>query len=138
LQAFSVPFVIKNTDTELTSGDSCNTVATCAFRPRTAQAISHAVISAATRVHSELGPGLLESAYQACLQYELRQAGFRSEAQVGLPVVDRGTKLDLGYRMDLLVEGLVIVEIKSVEGISPVHQAQVISHLKLAGSRLDF
>lgn len=85
------------------------------------------------RVHSELGPGLLESAYQACLQYELRQTGVRCEAQVGLPVVYRGVKLDLGYRMDLLVEDLVIVEIKSVEGISPVHQAQVISYLKLSG-----
>ena len=85
------------------------------------------------RVHSELGPGLLESTYQACLQYELREKGIRSEAQVGLPVVYRGAKLELGYRMDLLVENLVIVEIKSVEGISPVHQAQVISYLKLSG-----
>ena len=79
---------------------------------------------------------MLESAYQACLQYELRHAGIRSEAQVGLPVVYRGAKLDLGYRMDLLVEDLVIVEIKSVEGICPVHQAQVISYLKLSGKSI--
>lgn len=88
------------------------------------------------KVHSELGPGLLESAYQACLQYELRDAGFRSEAQVGLPVVYRGAKLELGYRMDLVDESLVIVEIKSVEGISPVHQAQVICYLKLSGKSI--
>ena len=88
------------------------------------------------KVHSELGPGLLESAYQACLQHELREAGIRSEAQVGLPVVYRGARLDLGYRIDLLVAGLVIVEIKSVEGISPVHQAQVISYLKLSGKSI--
>ncbi len=90
-------------------------MATYAIRRLSAQAVSHAVITAAMKVHSELGPGLLESAYQACLQQELRQAGLRSEAQVGLPVVYRGTKLDLGYRMDLVVEDLVIVEIKSVE-----------------------
>ena len=88
------------------------------------------------RVHSELGPGLLESAYQACLQYELREAGIRSETQVGLPVIYRGVKLDLGYRIDLLVENLVVLEIKSVEGISPVHQAQVISYLKLSGKSI--
>src|SRR5438477_7653378 len=102
----------------------------------TGQKVSHGVITAAMRVHSELGPGLLESAYAACLQYELKQAGLGSLAQLGLPVVYRGVKLDLGYRMDLLVENLVIVEIKSVDGISPVHQAQIISYLKLSGKSL--
>ena len=111
-------------------------MATYPIRRVTAQAVGHAVITAAMKVHSELGPGLLESTYQACLQYELREAGFRSEAQVGLPVVYRGARLDLGYRMDLVVENLVIVEIKSVEGISPVHQAQVISYLKLSGKSI--
>jgi len=91
---------------------------TYAIRRLGAQAVGHAVITAAMKVHTELRPGWLESTYQACLQFELRDAGFRSEAQVGLPVVYRGAKLDLGYRMDLLVENLVIVEIKSVEGIS--------------------
>src|SRR5207302_11463928 len=80
----------------------------------TAQQVSHAVITAAMRVHTELGPGLLESAYTACLQYELNDPGFRSAAQVGLPVVYRGVKLELGYRMDLVVEDLIVVEIKSV------------------------
>jgi GxxExxY protein len=87
-------------------------------------------------VHSELGPGLLESTYQACLQHELLQAGIRSATQVGLPVVYREVKLELGYRMDLLVEDLVVVEIKSVEAISPIHQAQVISYLKLSGKSI--
>jgi GxxExxY protein len=102
----------------------------------TVQEISHAVITAAIRVHSELGPGLLESTYTACLQHELKKAGLRSDAQVGLPVVYDGVKLDLGYRIDLLVEDLVIVELKSVDAIAPVHQAQVISYLKLSGRSL--
>jgi len=84
------------------------------------------------KVHSELGAGLLESAYLACLHHELYQAGIRSACQVGLPVIYRGVKLEIGYRMDLLVEDLVIVEIKSVDAISPVHQAQIISYLKLS------
>jgi len=88
------------------------------------------------RVHSELGAGLLESAYQVCLHHELQEAGFRSACQVGLPVVYRGVKLEIGYRMDLVVEDLVIVEIKSVDAISPVHQAQVISYLKLSGKSI--
>jgi GxxExxY protein len=113
--------------------DTCGCMATIPIRRLSAQAVSHAIITAAMKVHTELGPGLLESAYQACLQHELHAAGFRSAGQVGLPVVYRGTKLELGYRMDLLVEDLVIVEIKSVDAISPVHQAQVISYLKLSG-----
>ncbi len=88
------------------------------------------------KVHSELGAGLLESAYQACLHHELREAGVQAACQVGLPVVYHGVKLELGYRIDLLVENLVIVEIKSVDAISPVHQAQIISYLKLSGRSL--
>ncbi|HEV3512858.1 MAG TPA: GxxExxY protein [Candidatus Sulfotelmatobacter sp.] len=111
-------------------------MATASFHRLSAQEVSHAVISAAMKVHSELGPGLLESAYKACLQHELRQSGVRSHAEVGLPVIYRGVKLELGYRLDLLVEDLVIVEVKSVEGISPVHWAQVISYLKLSGKSI--
>jgi len=88
------------------------------------------------RVHTHLGPGLLENTYLACLQHELEKAGFRSEAQVGLPVYYDGVRLDLGYRIDLLVEDLVIVELKSVDAIAPVHQAQVLSYLKLSGKSL--
>ncbi|HEV2397547.1 MAG TPA: GxxExxY protein [Candidatus Sulfotelmatobacter sp.] len=101
-----------------------------------AQEISHAIISAALRVHSDLGPGLLERAYQACLRQELLTAGLRCDIQVPLPVVYKGVKLDIGYRIDLLVQDLVIVEIKSVEAISPVHQVQVISYRKLSGKSL--
>jgi GxxExxY protein len=102
----------------------------------TAQEVSHAIITAAMKVHTELGPGLLESTYTACLQYELMQARYRSASQVGLPVVYKEVKLELGYRMDLLVEDLVVVEVKSVDGISPVHQAQVLSYLKLSGKSI--
>ena len=111
-------------------------VSTATVYVPTAQQVSHAVITAAMKVHSELGAGLLESTYTACLQYELGDAGFKSLAQVGLPVVYRGVKLDLGYRMDLVVENLVVVEVKSVDAISPVHQAQILSYLKLSGKSL--
>ncbi len=111
-------------------------MATAPIRRLTAQQVSHAVITAAMKVHSELGPGLLESTYAACLQYELNDAGYRCSAQVGLPVVYRAVRLDLGYRMDLVVEDLVVVEIKSVDAISPVHQAQILSYLKLSGKSI--
>jgi len=111
-------------------------MSTVPIRRLTAQEVSRAIITAAMRVHSELGPGLLESAYQACLQHQLYEAGVRCASQVGLPVVYHGVKLEIGYRMDLLVEDLVIVEIKSVDSISPVHQAQVISYLKLSGKSI--
>ena len=111
-------------------------MATAPVAKLTAQAISKAIITAAMRVHTELGPGLLESAYCACLRYELKTDGYDSAAQLGLPVVYRGVQLDLGYRMDLLVENLVIVEVKSVEALAPVHCAQVISYLKLSGKSI--
>jgi len=111
-------------------------MATAPIARISAQQVSHAIITAAMKVHTELGPGLLESTYTACLQYELMQAGFRSAAQVGLPVVYRQVKLELGYRMDLLVEDLVVVEVKSVDAISPVHQAQILSYLKLSGKSI--
>jgi GxxExxY protein len=111
-------------------------MAPTAIRTLTSQDVSHAVITAAMKVHSALGPGLLESTYVACLQYELLDAGFQSSAQVGLPVVYRGVKLDLGYRMDLVVEDSVVVEVKSVDAISPVHQAQILSYLKLSGKSI--
>jgi GxxExxY protein len=103
--------------------------------PRVNQ-VSGAVVSAAIKVHTLLGPGLLESAYQACLAKELEKRGLIVETQVGLPVVYEGEKLDLGYRIDLLVENLVIVEIKSVEAIHPVHEAQLLSYLRLSGKNV--
>jgi len=111
-------------------------MATSPIHRLSAQEVSHVVVTAAIRVHSELGAGLLESAYQACLHHELHVAGIRSACQVALPVVYRGVKLEIGYRIDVLVEDLVIVEIKSVDAISPVHQAQIISYLKLSGKSL--
>jgi len=108
-------------------------MATVPIRSTTPQQVSHAVITAAMTVHTELGLGLLESTYTACLQYELKRAGFLSASQVDLPVVCQGVRLELGYRMDLLAEDLVVVEVKSVEGISPVHQAQILSYLRLSG-----
>jgi GxxExxY protein len=98
--------------------------------------VSGIVVNAAMRVHAVLGPGLLESAYQACLAKELQKRGLVVETQVGLPVVYEGEKLDLGYRIDLLVENLVIVEIKSVEAIHPVHEAQLLSYLRLSGKNV--
>jgi len=95
--------------------------------------VSGAVISAAMHVHSVLGPGLLESAYQGCLAHELRKRGFEVASQVGLPVVYDGEKIELGYRIDLVVENLVIVEVKCVEAIHPVHQAQLLSYMRLSG-----
>lgn len=111
-------------------------MATASVQRLTAQEVSHAVITSAMKVHTEIGAGLLESTYTACLQYELRVAGYDSAAQVGLPVVYRGVKLELGYRIDLLVENLVVVELKSVDAISPVHHAQIISYLKLSGKSI--
>jgi GxxExxY protein len=111
-------------------------MATVPVRQFSANPVSHAVITAAMQVHTELGPGLLESTYSACLRQELMLAGYCAASQVGLPVVYRGTKLELGYRIDLLVEELVIVEIRSVDAISPVHQAQLLSYLKLSGKSL--
>ncbi|MBZ5521940.1 MAG: GxxExxY protein [Acidobacteriia bacterium] len=98
--------------------------------------VTHGIIGAAMKVHSALGPGLLESAYEACLMHELRKAGFEVKSQVELPVIYDGVHIDLGYRLDLLVNDSVVVELKCVEKISPVHEAQIISYLKLSGKRV--
>jgi GxxExxY protein len=90
-------------------------------------------IGAAIEVHRHLGPGLLESAYEACLAYELRQLGLSVQQQQALPLVYKEIRLDHGYRIDLLVEQKVIVEVKVVEDIAPVHEAQVLSYLRFSG-----
>lgn len=95
--------------------------------------ISGAIVDAAMKVHSALGPGLLESAYAACLRHELIKRGFRVASEVPVPVVYDGIKLDAGYKLDLLVEDTVVVELKAIEALAPIHQAQIISYLKLAG-----
>jgi GxxExxY protein len=104
---------------------------TAAKSALTAEEISGRVIGAAMRVHTAVGPGLLESAYEACLLYELQQAGLKVASQVPFPLIYNGLKLDVGYRIDLLVEELVIVEIKCVEAVAPVHKAQLLSYLRL-------
>ena len=86
------------------------------------------IIGAAIDVHRELGPGLLESTYEACLQFELVGRGLRVERQKGLPVVYRDVHIDCGYRIDLLVEHRIIVELKAVAQLEPIHEAQLLSH----------
>jgi GxxExxY protein len=97
---------------------------------------SRLVIGAAMKVHSALGPGLLESAYDSCLYYEFTQAGLRFEHQVKLPVVYQGVAIPIAYRVDFIVESCLIVEIKCVERVLPVHLAQLLSYLKLSGRKL--
>ena len=94
------------------------------------------IVDAAIRVHSALGPGLLESAYKACLVHELRKRGLTILTEVPVPIVYEGIVVDVGYRMDLLVEDVVIVEVKAVGKLSPVHDAQLLSHLVLSGQKV--
>ena len=94
------------------------------------------VLDCAFKVHTELGPGLLESAYEECLFYELIQSELIVEKQKALPLVYKEVKLDAGYRIDLLVENKVIVEIKSVESMNEVHLAQILTYQKLSGCKL--
>ena len=98
--------------------------------------ISHLIVGSALKVHTALGPGLLESAYEACLQYELIKTGLRVEAQKPLPLVYESVKLECGYRIDLMVESKVIIEVKSVEAVAEIHFAQVLTYLRLSGLRL--
>jgi len=98
-------------------------------------AITEQIIGAAMDVHRVIGPGLLESAYEACLAFELRARGFRVEQQKPLPVVYKQVKLDCGYRLDMVVNDLVIVEIKAVEKLNAVHEAQLLSYLRLLNCR---
>ena len=95
------------------------------------QELTSSILKCAYRVHSSLGPGLLESAYEECLHYELEKNGIIAIKQKPMPLVYEGKKLDLGYRIDLLVEGEVIVEIKSVEILNPVHLAQLMTYPEL-------
>lgn len=87
-------------------------------------------------MHSALGPGLLENAYEACLAYELRSAGLKTQTQVPMPLVYRDVTLEVGYRLDVLVEDLVVVEIKAVEALAPIHRAQLLCYLKLSRKKL--
>ena len=100
--------------------------------------IGHAIIGAAIRVHSTLGPGLLESAYETCLIYELEKQNLPARRQVLVPIRYEGLKIDNGYRIDLLVGDRVVVELKAVEAILPVHRSQLLSYLRLGGFKLGY
>lgn len=92
--------------------------------------ITEKIIGCAIEVHKNLGPGLLESAYEECLSFELQKAGLKTERQKPVPVIYKDIKLDCGYRMDLLVENTVIIELKTVDAFNPVHEAQILTYMK--------
>ena len=98
--------------------------------------LTEKIIGCAIRVHKELGPGLLESAYEECLCYELGLAGLEYVRQKPVPIVYKEVKLDCGYRIDILVENTVVVELKAVEALNPVHEAQVLTHMKFAAKKI--
>lgn len=98
--------------------------------------VSYEIIGAAIEVHRGLGPGLLESAYQTCLAHEMSLRGVPFEHQRPLPIEYRGVRLDCGYRLDFVVAGSVVIEVKAVETVLPIHEAQLLSYLKLGGWRL--
>jgi GxxExxY protein len=98
--------------------------------------LSYQIIGCIYKVHSELGPGLLESTYEACLAYELSEAGLFVERQCPLPVIYKEIKLDAGYRIDMIVNKKIILEIKSVEYTAPIHKAQLMTYLKLSSFKL--
>lgn len=106
--------------------------------PAELNAIADDIVDSAFRVHSALGPGLLESVYEVCLAHELNKRGCKVRRQVEVPVAYDGIRFDLGFRLDLLVNELVIIEVKAVEDDHPVHEAQLLSHMKLLGKRLGF
>jgi GxxExxY protein len=103
-----------------------------------ADRLSYDIVGAAIEVHRQLGPGLLESAYEACICREFVLRGIRFERQVALPLRYRGMAVECGYRLDLIVAGLVIVEVKSVTKVPPIHRAQVLTYLKLLRLNLGF
>lgn len=106
--------------------------------PPDVEKVGKAVLDAAFKVHTALGPGLLESVYETCTAYELTQSGLSAPTQIGLPVTYQGIKMDAGLRPDMIVNECVIVEFKSVETMHPVFDAQLITYLKLTGIRLGF
>jgi GxxExxY protein len=96
------------------------------------EALTGKILSCAYMVHSELGPGLLENAYEECLYYELVESGFYVERQKKMPLLYKGVELDVGYRLDLVVENTVIIELKAVEAFAPIHTAQLLTYLNLS------
>jgi GxxExxY protein len=107
-------------------------------RPAGLEDFARTIVDSGLKVHRALGPGLLESAYEHCLAHELSLRGVAVRRQVPLPIVYEGTRLDAGYRLDIVVEDLIVIEIKAVEALSRLHEAQVLTYLKLTGYRLGF
>ena len=106
------------------------------MKPYEHDPLRHDVIGAAIEVHKHLGPGLLESSYEACLLFELRNKGLNVKSQVPLPVSYKGMLLEAGYRIDILVEGKVIIEVKAVDKLAEIHTAQILTYLKLTKLKL--
>jgi GxxExxY protein len=106
--------------------------------PTEVEMVGEKILDAAFKVHTALGPGLLESVYEACLAFEIRKSGLKVETQVALPVTYEGVHIDAGLRMDMLVENCVIVELKSVDTMNPVYEAQLLTYLKLTKIRLGY
>ena len=106
--------------------------------PAATERVGRAVLNAAFVVHKALGPGLLESVYEACLAEELQQTGFAVERQAGIPITYGKVRIDVGYRLDLLVERAVVVEIKSIDALASIHTAQVLTYLRFSGARLGY
>ena len=102
------------------------------------QDLTSSILHCAYKVHTALGPGLLESAYEECLHYEIDKTGLNVVKQKPMPLIYEGNKMDLGYRIDLLVEDKIVIEIKSVEALNPVHLAQLMTYLKLSKCRIGF
>ena len=94
------------------------------------------IVDCAVTVHKTLGPGLLESAYEECLSFELQTMGVELLKQIPMPLIYKEKKLDIGYRIDLLVEGKIVIEVKSVDSLNPIHTAQIMTYLKLSGCRI--
>jgi GxxExxY protein len=101
-------------------------------------AVDEVVIGCAIEVHRHLGPGLLESSYEHCLMYELAQKGVYAKSQVLLPINYKGVEIDAGYRLDILITGQLILELKAVDKLSPIYTAQVLTYLKLTGIKTGF
>lgn len=98
--------------------------------------VFRSVLDCSFKVHSALGPGLLENAYVECLYYELEQSGYRVKKQIPLPLIYKDVKLEAGYRLDLLVEEIIVIEVKSVDALADIHLAQLLTYLKLSGCKL--
>ena len=106
--------------------------------PEETEQVGAEVVDAAFCVHSALGPGLLESVYEVCLRHELQKRGLEVQSQVSIPITYDGLRFDAGFRLDLVVNGCVLLELKAVDELLPVHEAQLLTYLKLSGMRLGF